>query len=757
MIGEIAWAASLSVKVRVVLAAEMSPKTTVEAVLILEPTRSGTAEDPAAIAMPIAVPGEAAISLPNSDPWKARLESDTWWAESVLIKPAGGDVEVSLKLFPLARLHASLAVAGDSPPSGIEVRFSQAISDAPPPEPQVPGGTVTCQLSQLEVHCSAPAGQLDLRFKAEGFAPIYLWNLNLGAAKSKELGVLPLLSGGSVVGWVKDAAGEPLTGVEVALTPPMQAEVLDPTLEGRLRRQELGATTNERGFFQVGGIPPGTYRVAGTKEGYARSQLDQLVVVGEQAEEALDDVLVMARPAILRLSLEPLSDVLGEPWNVKLYVTTRNRYLGTPIEGHTTEAGQWVAGGLDPTEYLLRVLDSEGKPWIVREIELEAGERFLHVEIPIVEIEGTVVLGRDPVPGTLWLADKGARLEFHIGEEGEFSGLLPSEGEWRPVVAPAELSGTMLALKPVQVKLSRGKSVAKVDIEIPDTRLQGKVVGHTGEAVPEARIRVAGEGKTISTTTSDDQGQFEIWGVLPGNTLVQASKDGLDSDSTAVSLQEEMIPPALLLVLREETEVSGQVLSESGPVAGARILAWPDLNSSPSFEIADEGSNLDGVFYVDVQTNVPWLNLVVQAPGFGTRILRQPVNPDEPILVLLEKNGGNLVLDVRESGWPPRAARPEGSREPRASIPLLYHEGVTILFPMLRVLSQKFRPPALQGQLLLPAMESGSYSLCTVDFDSVQLIHWEAPAASLCTSGFLPPGGELVLTAGGGAAAESGN
>ncbi len=143
--------------------------------------------------MPLAVPGESEIVLPDSRPWLARIESAAYWADSVQIQLAKEPVEVSFKLFPLARVRVSVTVgSGGALPAEVEVTFAQALHDGSPLGVQVPEGTVTCELNRSDALCGLPAGQLDLRFVADGFAPVYFWSLTLDAAKVSNLGNLAL-------------------------------------------------------------------------------------------------------------------------------------------------------------------------------------------------------------------------------------------------------------------------------------------------------------------------------------------------------------------------------------------------------------------------------------------------------------------------------------------------------------------------------------------------------------------------------------
>ena len=90
------------------------------------------------------------------------------------------------------------------------------------------------------------------------------------------------------------------------------------------------------------------------------------------------------------------------------------------------------------------------------------------IRLPLVEVRGRVTLGDEPIAATFWFggAYGERRIRFEPDAEGRFEGLLPEEGLW-PVHLVSGAESLRLPLKPVEVKVSQGKSFAEVEIRVP--------------------------------------------------------------------------------------------------------------------------------------------------------------------------------------------------------------------------------------------------------------------------------------------------
>src|SRR6185295_9155050 len=135
-----------------------------------------------------------------------------------------------------------------------------------------------------------------------------------------------------------------------------------------------------------------------------------------------------------------------------------------------------------------------------------------------------------------------------------------------------------LALEPVTVRRLSGQSKARVEIHVPDTRLEGRVVDESGHGVAATLNLFVGRRPSFARTESD--GRFRIRGLPAGLVMVQAESEERTSEAQQVSLDEEHPVPEVTLVLRGRTVIRGIVRSARGPLPGAEIFLWPALDQA---------------------------------------------------------------------------------------------------------------------------------------------------------------------------------
>ncbi|HSK80803.1 MAG TPA: carboxypeptidase-like regulatory domain-containing protein [Thermoanaerobaculia bacterium] len=595
---------------------------------------------------------------------------------------------------------------------------------------------MSCPVREAIWECAVPAGRLDLRIKSEGLIPVYQWGTGVEPGKTKDLGTLSLRRGASVAGWVQLEGGEPpARPVRVALSPQTAAYSNTPHDAERLRALAWETRTNERGFFQIEGVTPGSYVVTASDTGFAPARVSP-VVVREGLQAEILEPIVLARPLSLEVVLDPSVDPYGQPWKLQLYP---ERAPDASVEGSwkgtASQEGRWTQTGLAPGDYRLFIVGDLESRWAHQEIRLERGGPPVFVEIPVVWVEGKVTLGDEPLAATLWFGGRSGerRIRFDADEKGRFEGALPEEGTW-PLALASEEQDLELNLKPVEVKRLPGKRAAKVDVRVPDTTLAGEVVDDQGRKVPGAYVDVIRErGHSVTT---DEDGEFEFRGIEPGPAGVEAQDQGRTSGMVEVTVSEDRNAPRLRLVLRKETQVQGRVFSSAGPVPGAELLAFPSVADVPFATGVEAVTRADGSFTLSFPANVQAFHLTVFAPGYAFRMLPVVVERDKALEVPVETSGGTLVLEM------PGLRR----EDPQ---PLLAHKGS---FTPLPLLSRWIRLQRVQSQdprrIVIPNMEAGDYSVCRNA--GLELRQGKEPPGDRCVSGFLAPHGELVLRLGGG-------
>lgn len=671
---------------------------------------------------------QTSLSLRMDLAWTARAEADGYWGPERTVNPRDVDGKVVLQLFPTGDVTAPLEVPRmGEPPGRVEVRF-EPVGDGTHTVKE-PRGTVGCSLEEKTVRCSLPAGVLDLRFSVPPWAPAYRFGVQIVAGQELEMDPLHLVRGASVSGFVVTEAGDPApAGTKVRLSLPNEKRTVT---EPRLDLVRQTTKTDQHGFFQFRGVRAGHYGLVAQADGYAPARAEPIEAKPD-LESQLKDPLVLARPITAELDLIPPVDPWGKAWTVRLSQLNQEGDSLSSVKDQASKEGILRWTGLSPGRYQMAILGSEDSRWLEEKVELLGGEDPLVVQVPLIEIHGTLTKGDEPAPGRLWFGSRhGAkRIGVHVDADGDFSGYLPKAGTWPLDWIPAGGRDIQVALEPVEVP---DRSRVSLSIRVPDVELQGDVVDEHGDPVADARVRIVGDDRDIqsSSLTTDDDGEFSMPGLKPGNYGVAASKGEVSSEMVPVTLSEGLDSPDLHLVLRTTVELSGLVESGGRPVSGARVTAWPDLGSSPGVSFVDAVTDPEGFFSVKVPGEPVALNIVVNAKGFGIEMERLPVAPGQVADVELDPYPGTLTVagDLRQAGSA-----------------FLVHGGSFLpLLGLIRIAGLDLKQ-ALGGQdLVISGLEPGLYLVCKGQQVLSSLRNQGAEPSAGCTSGVIPPLGALRL------------
>jgi hypothetical protein len=151
--------------------------------------------------------------------------------------------------------------------------------------------------------------------------------------------------------------------------------------------------------------------------------------------------------------------------------------------------------------------------------------------------------------------------------EGKFHGVLPSEGPWRVEIEAAQLGFPTWAR--VEVRANRS-GLAHLDVDLPATRLFGRVVDSQGKPVAKALVSAAVESADLVTPSGFDGG-FEFRALPEGMVALGAESSSGVSGRTLVPLAEGCDAGPIELRLQATRKVRGVVLSPRGSVAGGRL------------------------------------------------------------------------------------------------------------------------------------------------------------------------------------------
>ncbi len=687
----------------------------------------------------VSAPGSGLLALDPGKAWKISAVADGYWSEeSQLVVPAAAPVDI--QMWPTASLEARLVPAPGEPlPPRLGVRFR------PLPSAGGPAGTVTCPVGEGGLwKCAVPAGTLDLRIGAPGVISHYRWGQTLPKGGAVQLGELAVRSGGAVTGWVETAEGPAVnTTCKVELIPEVGGR---PVLgEEGSRRQGLSLTAqvNERGFFQIAEVPPGSYKLVARQEGFAPAELPALRFA-EKAEIALNRPLVLERPAALEVFLEPALDPSGDNWRVEFV-----RTLGKPVGMERTAAvaiaspeGWLRQEKLSPGAYRIQVESEDGRIWLREEVEVGPRPQPLHLRIPVLKVRGTVQLGKIPLAAELHFknASQGASLRVRSDESGEFAGALSQEGTW-DVEVDARDPSVRRKLREIDIRRREGKDEARLDLVLPDTRIRGKLVDEQGTATAGVlMVWSSGADEEPLSHRVGPEGDFEFNGLAAADLQLRGTSQLTDreSDTLLVRLEEGREAPALTLVLKPRLKISGQVVSAAGPVSGAQVLLYPayvrELPTSPIL------TGLDGRFEAGLPAETTLLDAVVSAPGFALTARRLPARAGVPLTIQVQQTGGTLVLEASEPVF--------GSAGADLHISV-FHRGASFPSFVFRQWAA-WNGPAQEDErrLVIPHLEAGDYAVCTAS-SLPQFMEYAAgriaPTTPLCVAGDLAESGQLTL------------
>lgn len=678
--------------------------------------------------------------------WSVEARGPGIWASSQTVAvEKEGSRRVELELYDAAAVHGKVAgEKGDSLPSELAfelyepfpVPSTRAISHSSPParSPQ-DALAFRCPIRDDTFECPIPAGKSDVRARASGHISHYFWNLPVPKGTKADLGRLLLRRGASVVGWV--AADGPVPEgrtIKIVLSP-LQA---GPTAKAETTQRALTLSTqaSERGFFHFEAVPPGAYAVTASLEGFAPAKFYPLRVV-EERESQLQAPLVLYPPLQLEVWADPPTDPAHRRWRIEVFdLGETPGTMEKVAEGTAGEDGLWRTTEVAPGRLLLKLLDEEGTPWAFEETEAQGSSVRIQFTLDLLEVDGDVTLGGEPLPATLYFGGKRGvpRFRFESDEEGRFTGLLPREGPWR-VEIEATSPLVRRSLSAIDVRRAAGRQTAHVVLELPDGRLRGRVVREDGQSVQKGTVTLSRAGEAPVGVETGDDGSFEMSGVGSGPAYVQARAGGEESEVLWLDIDEKAGEEPLRLVLQRKKEVTGWVL---GPtlegIAGARVLA-----EAPG-QIRDQAvTDFSGKFTLRVPAGSPVLDLVVLPPGYSLQATRLSLSKGEDLRLVVEPQGGTLRLQG--------LAEP-GAAVPSASTVFLSLNGVLVSLPVLRDWAQtNGMSSSGPGDQIYPQVAAGQYQICRVPFREVGA--WRKGLRTLghCATGNLAAGGELALRA----------
>ena len=659
--------------------------------------------------------------------WHVRVVSPVLWIPERTLNVVAGVVHTPrLTLWPSTTLDATWR--GRAPaPAELMVHFRGAPSV--PGSVRVPEATAVCPLQERRVTCRLPASRLDLRFVVLGMIPEYFWDVDLPPGKTS-FGGLRMERGASLIGYVQQAEGDDAEGVTVELQSPNGKAI---AAAGTTRT--LRVTSNRRGFFQFRQAPAGRFRVvAGDGRGsVAASEVE----VESEHESALSAPLLLEEPYVLDVSIDPPRAPRDQTWTL---VVLRRSPFQTSRRFELPESGMMRLENIGRGQYLLEV-SAGGQKWASHGVEIDAEPGPLQIQIPVLDLHGTVSLGGEPLAARLSFGGRSGEqvLIFESDDEGEFEGHLPRAGAWHVHVF-SEDPPVESVLQKVQVDTGVDGSSATVQIELQAGRLTGRVVDEQGRGqrgYVNLTPLAAGD-QFFDQVTTDSTGRFDAGGLSFGDYAIRAHAGGRQSRSVVVSLSEARDSAEVSLTVSGGLDVPGRIFSAATgqPVAGARILAFPADQRrtllTPTF------SDAEGRFELRLPPEARAAILFYSAEGHALEMARRACTGGEELVLSVAPQGGRLALTLPESTAP-------------ALVPALVRNGAVMGVGALSSLLRASGTAVADGAAtLLEGMAPGEYALCLVDRQVEATSLAVSVDGARCATGWLGPGGELSLALGHG-------
>lgn len=685
-------------------------------------------------------PGTVRVALGAGELRTVRVEAAGLWAAPAVV--AAG-TPTTIDIWPASVVRGKVTVPrNEAPPGEVTLRFDPG----PRADRRPPGATVPCPLREGAFECTTPAASsLDLRLRARGFVSHYFWARPVPVGGHLDLGTVALRRGGSVVGWV-ESTGVPLPGnCTLTLTPAAAGRVASAAETERTRRLAGLARPTERGFFAFEELPAGRYTLTARQAGMAPAVVTPIEVI-ENAETELREPIRLAPPVRLEVLLEPPRDAYGEDWRVEAAHETVPGFR-EPAAAAPSASGRWLAEGLSPGTYHLKVVNSRGARFAALETALDAASPPVEVRLDLVPLEGRVTLAGEPLWSLVTFAgDMGAvRIPIETDEDGELFGFLPREGPWNIEIA-SEDPDVERRLQRVEVRRLDGAPTARVDLDLPATALAGEAVEGGGRPVPAARVTVAPSplvDRPVQAET-DEEGRFELLGLEPGDYTAQASAE-VDGERLSSALRpvrlDEDAAVEIQLVLGRRKALRGRVVApEGGGMPAALVTATPLLGASSLALDAEEAvTGADGGFEVELPAEATGVAFDVMAPGLAFHQRAVSPLPAAEVILTPERYGGTLVLEMAEEPAWLDWSRP---------LPILFHEGSGLgLAANGLVRWAQLNGVAIQEprRLTFPQMPAGRWTVCLPPSRQVDLDTQARLPPSACRSGVLGALGSLSL------------
>ena len=682
----------------------------------------------------VEIPGTVTLDLDTETVWRAVLEAPGFWSEPRSFSPEPQQ-PVGIRVWPTAEVRGLVNVPrGEAMPSEIAVRFEAA----PDSEwfGKLPRTQVDCPIEEGRWKCEIPAINADLRMRCPGFISHFFWDFPLSPGGIHQFGNLRLRRGASLVGQVGMLEGSLPEKIEIKIAPMVTGGAPSPADLKRL--DAMGRTTepDERGFFHLEGIRPGSYVLTGNYPGGAPTRVFP-VNIFEHAETEVAKPIILSPPLTLEVHLVPALDMEGKPWTIELLqISALSGITDKRLTGKASETGLFEAAGLAPSGYLIRVGDTTGNVIASENFDLTPSSTRLEIELPLVMVEGKILFGSEPLLADLLFGGQFSPKQIHLPSDhnGNFFGYLPHDGEWL-VYLTSEQPQIVRNLK---VDVDAEEGLAEVVIRLPETRVSGRVVMPDGTPLQGLARAYDPMIANWVVQRTDEEGRFLFEG-LPEGLNILVADSGRFGASAEVRLDVvAKLDPAPEIVVPPFRHITGTIVGPNGPIANALVkaLEYEASNFTPRLIPLplQTRTTLDGKFDLRTTASSDRLQLIVYPPGYALSVSAIMSLPDESVTVPVDQTMGTVVFELEgpfqwADRWGPR--------------PSLWIDGIPYDFTTLTDWMNVNNVRAQGKEFMIPALPPGQVRACFIAPDPENISGVPEPEVGDCREGFLSPGGEL--------------
>lgn len=282
------------------------------------------------------------------------------------------------------------------------------------------------------------------------------------------------------------------------------------------------------------------------------------------------------------------------------------------VKGNTSWSrsdGRFEITGLRPGRYGLHAYDRQFEGAPPESVAVGALERArevvieMHPRIPDRQkSDGPVVRGRVVIDKTGAPCKEGT---VAFKGEGYRTASINGEGQIELQVTPGEYEVAVTCRGAISEETYPRLTVADRDLDGLEWRvraaslvtIRGTVVDRSGDPISQVMIlsRRANEGRSEQAMTeSDEDGQFEIKGCIPGVYSVTASINYVQTASLSVTLAANMETESIRFIFERQARIRGLVVDERGaPVAGVNAQFFRHHGEQISWDVSNDAGEIN--------------------------------------------------------------------------------------------------------------------------------------------------------------------